>query len=88
MATLPPLLLFPFVTDTQMGHISGCMYTHDAVAVRVAVVLECTLGFLLFALVTIPTLRELHSMYAVTKQFQLNRYMKLLMREGIFYFFL
>ena len=54
---------------------------------RVAVILECTLGFLLFVLVIIPMFKELRAMYAVTKQFQLNRYMKLFVREGIMYFF-
>ena len=87
MSTPLHLLLSPSVTDTQMGHISDCIYTHNTVAMMVSIVLECTLGFLQFALVIIPTLRELHAMYTVTKQFQLNRYMKLLVREGIVYFF-
>ena len=75
------------VTDTQVGHISVCVYTPNIVALRVTTVLECTLGFLLFALVIIPMFKQVHEMYVVTKQFQLNRYMKLLVREGIVYFF-
>ena len=46
------------------------------------------MGCLLFVLAVIPVLRELRAMYAATKRFQLNQYMKLLAREGMVYFFM
>ncbi|KAG8216210.1 hypothetical protein J3R82DRAFT_8238 [Butyriboletus roseoflavus] len=74
------------VTETQLGDISSCAYTYIAVFTRVTVALECILGFLLFVFAIVPVLKELRMMYAVTKRLQLNRYMKLLAREGIIYF--
>lgn len=54
---------------------------------RITIIISCVLVFLLLVLAIIPTLMELRAMYMVTRRWQLNRYMKLLVREGIIYFF-
>jgi len=45
-----------------------------------------TLGVTLLILALISTLKQLVEMYRATKQWQPNKYMQLLMREGILYF--
>ena len=45
------------------------------------------LGVMLFLLALVQTLKEQVGMYKATKQRQLNPYMKLLVKDGILYFF-
>ena len=47
---------------------------------------QITLGALMCLLVAIQFVRQSLQMYRVTKRFELNRYMSLLTREGMFYF--
>ena len=48
--------------------------------------IQITLGALMTLLVAIQFIKQSLQMYRVTKQFELNRYMNLLAREGMFYF--
>ena len=49
-------------------------------------IVQITLGALMCLLVVIQFTKEAHQMYKATKHFRPNRYMKLLVREGIIYF--
>jgi hypothetical protein len=44
------------------------------------------LGVTVFILALIPALKDAVGMYRATKQWQSNKYLKQLMRDGIFYF--
>ena len=48
---------------------------------------QITLGGSTCIFVVTQFVRESHQMYKATKQFQLNHYMNLLVREGMIYFF-
>jgi len=47
---------------------------------------QIVLGALMCLLVAVQFIKEALQMHSVTKRFQLNRYMKLLVREGVIYF--
>ena len=47
---------------------------------------QITLGALMCLLVAIQFVRQSLQMYKVARRFELNRYMNLLTREGMFYF--
>ena len=49
-------------------------------------VLQITFGISMYLLVAIRFIRESLRMYKATRQFQLNRYISLLVREGMIYF--
>ena len=46
------------------------------------------LGVILFILALIPALNDAIGMYKATRQWQSNKYLQQLMRDGIFYFFM
>ena len=47
---------------------------------------QITLGALMCLLVVLKFIKEAHQMYKATKHFRLNRYMNLVVREGMIYF--
>ena len=53
---------------------------------KVLDVVQIALGALMCLFVIIKFVKESLQMYKVTKRWELNRYMKLLVREGMFYF--
>ena len=55
--------------------------------VYVAFILQITHGVTTCILVTIEFVRQSLQMYQVTKQWQLNRYMSLLVKQAVLYFF-
>ena len=60
---------------------------HPAIWVEIMYSVQITLGALMCLLLAIQFIRESLQMYGATKRFRLNRYMNLLAREGVVYFF-
>ncbi|KAF8549548.1 hypothetical protein OG21DRAFT_1525736 [Imleria badia] len=54
---------------------------------KLAAIFQMTHGGLMCVLAIVEFVRQSLQMYHVTKQWQLNRYMRLLVRQGILYFF-
>ena len=71
----------------QVLDYSFCVTHFDLSTWAVAVdAVQVTLGALMCLLVVIQFIKESLRMYKGTKRFEFNRYMNLLVREGIFYF--
>jgi len=54
---------------------------------KVATVLQITEGAAMFSLVIFQFAQQSLQMYSVTRQWQINRYMNILVKQGIQYFF-
>ena len=78
------------VVTAQVLDASFCMLQASsplAIWAEIAIdIVRITLGALMCLLVAIQFVRQSLQMYRVTKQFELSRYMNLLVREGMFYF--
>ena len=84
-----PRSLNHLVVTAQVLDYSFCVaqYYGSPIFPEVAAVIQMALGALICLLFAIQFIKESFQMYKVTKQFQLNRYMNLLVREGMVYFF-
>lgn len=72
---------------TQVLDFSYCVPQSGAIVwFEIADVLQMTLGLSMCLLVAIRFIEESLRMYNATRQFQLNRYISLLVREGMIYF--
>ena len=82
------LPFFSLVTVVQIQDFSVCAmsYTTGYLGTFPTTIPRIILSAILFILALIPSFKESVGMYKVTKQWQLNRYMKLLARDGIIYF--
>jgi len=73
---------------TQVLDLSLCVPQASLVVpAEVGDISQLTLGALMCLFIAIRFTRRSFEMYKVTKQYRLGRYMNLLTREGIFYFF-
>jgi len=83
---IPPSIL-P-VTTVQVLDLSLCnvSYSVSLPAIWYDAISKFVLGIALLALATTQTLKQLVGMYKATKQWQPNRYMQQLTRDGILYF--
>ena len=83
---LPP---FPSVRVIQVPDFSVCsaLFINTPSQIDLSITIpRVILGITFLILAFIPTLKQLVEMYRATKQWQPNKYMQLLMREGILYF--
>jgi len=83
---LPP---FPSVRVTQVLDFSVCSaeFINIPSQIHLSITIpQVTLGVTLLILALIPTLKQLAEVYRATKQWQPNKYIQLLMREGFLYF--
>ena len=85
----PPLhLLAAAVATGQILDFSFCVVqTAPPTWDNMAAILQITHGIAMCILVIIQGVRQSLQMYHVTKQWQLNRYMKMLVQQEILYFF-
>lgn len=71
----------------QMFGFSFCMVQSDTLIwSNVVDIIQITLGAVMCLLIAAQFIRESLQMYKATKQFQPNRYLNLLVREGMIYF--
>lgn len=78
------------VTLTQVRNSSACKYFIDTGSYReiYPIIPRQVLALLLLLLAATRTLGEAFHMYQATRRWQPNRYMALIARDGILYFFL
>lgn len=76
------------VTTTQVLDFSVCSVVYNIPTgwSEYATVPQFILGSVLCILVVFQFVRQSYRMYRATKQWQPNRYMSLLVREGVLYF--
>lgn len=77
------------VATIQVLDFSFCVQQSDGSLVLFDIVtaLQIALSALMCSLVTLEFIKQSFQMYRATERFQLSRYMNLLVREGIIYFF-
>ncbi|KAF8553299.1 hypothetical protein OG21DRAFT_1485499 [Imleria badia] len=75
------------VSPVQIPGVSFCLVLSTPVWANEAAILQITHGAAMCILAIFQFVRQSLQMYRVTKQWQLNRYMSLLVKQGILYFF-
>ena len=80
---------FCLVTFVQVIDISFCGFSSNAPPLNYlyAAIPRFVLSVALLVLAVIPTLKQLVGMHKATKQWQPNKYMQQLVRDGVLYFF-
>ena len=79
--------LSPTAFTVRIQNVSYCKVgTSPVIWTYVTTISQITLGATMCILVIVQFMRQSLQMYSVNKQWQLNRYIKLLVREGILYF--
>ena len=85
---MTPLICHPTVDITQIPGYSSCtMQPIPLIWMEVAGILQITHGAAVCVLGIVQLVIQSLQMYRMTRQWQPNRYMVLLVREGILYFF-
>ena len=74
-------------TTIQILNFSFCAVQFASLWLKAAFILQITHGATMCTLMIVQFVRQSLQMYHVAKQWQLSRYMTLLIRQGILYFF-
>ena len=83
-----PLICSLAANTIQLLDLSFCVYQSNILIwTKVSAILQITPSGTLCILAIIQFMRQSFQMYQVTKHWQLNRYMRLMTKQGILYFF-
>lgn len=89
---LPFLRPFSLVTVVQIQDFSVCIVAMNNLDINplsltyASIIPRIVFGITIFTLALTQTLKESVGMYKATKRWQLNQYVKLLVKDGILYF--